>query len=198
MSDPAISLLPIIRALALMALLAAPLSAEDAPSRTRTSDLDGFGAETVDPDERRAQPREPDARDADGLDSDDRQTQPRDVDALEDDTEDPSGHEGRTHALDEHPVESPEGAPMAIELPGQADWAPTDDPEIAAARETLRDAQAAARAALERYAEMQRANYPRGEARAEIVSERERALAALARAKQALRDVDPGVPAAPR
>jgi hypothetical protein len=45
---------------------------------------------------------------------------------------------------------------------------------------------------------MRRANHPRGEARAEIERERERALAALERAKQTVRDVDPGVPAAPR
>lgn len=112
---------------------------------------------------------------------------PVDPDALETGTRDP----------DDLPVEpeppDPDTGPLA--LPGQDEWEETDDADVAAARAALRQAQARAEQAIGSYRRMIRRNHPRGEARAEIVRERNEALEAVERAKAKLRRIDPSVPA---
>jgi hypothetical protein len=103
---------------------------------------------------------------------------------------DPEDHQGTSIDLDGRVVEPGDGEerqPPKVSAPGVG--AATEDPEVAAARERLRKAQARAETLDHRYADMRRTNYPRGEERAELIREREAALVALVRAEEHLREV---------
>ncbi len=162
---------PRLRRLVLLApalLLAAGSQAEDGAAGS-PGDPDRHRGETIDPEKRGAIPSDPDAR----VES------PSDLEEFESDLE------ARTEPIDE----------------GERDAAvvrPTPDEEIEAARRRVVAAHERLAEARERYGRMQRDNYPRGDARAEIIAERDAAREALDRAMEALRELDPSAPAATR
>lgn len=74
--------------------------------------------------------------------------------------------------------------------PDPATWTPTRDPELQRLRAAYRAASERAEAAIARYDEMRDENHPRGEARLEIVRERNAAIEALREATAALQRAD--------
>jgi hypothetical protein len=98
-------------------------------------------------------------------------------------------HEATSENLSDLPNVKPDAGYVEIEVPGQADWEPTTDPQVLLARQNLLRAEARARAAITTYGDAERRDYPRGQARVRIVEERNAAMAALEEAKARLADV---------
>jgi hypothetical protein len=121
---------------------------------------------------------------------DDHEAHSEDPDSMVTGSQQMADHEATSENLaDLHPA-SPDRGFQAIDVPGQSSWESTTDPEILAARENLVRAQQRAASARTAYGDMIRDNYPRGEARLEIVQERDASMQALEKAKRALAGSD--------
>lgn len=140
---------------------------EDASDRTVGSeDLEGMEVGSEDPDERQADSEDPDSRVVGA--------------------EDMERHEAADEELTDLPAARPDSGAEAIDVPGQAHWQATTDPQVVIARDAVVRAERRAAAAEKAYGEMRQNNYPRGEARIRIVNERDDAQRALDEAKRAL------------
>lgn len=98
-------------------------------------------------------------------------------------------HEAQSRNLTDLAETRPDVGAEDIEMPGQADWAPSTDPDIIRARKDLRQAQKRARRAREVYGRAQQNDYPRGEPRLRINREYDAAMQALEEAKRAVEAV---------
>lgn len=105
-------------------------------------------------------------------------------------SENPDGLDGRSYGLQNLKTESPDPGDVPIEMEGQHGWTATTNPELIVARRNLVRAQEQARAAGTRYGDMMRTDYPTGSAREEIIRERDAAMAALEKAKEAVRAIE--------
>jgi hypothetical protein len=181
-------------ALAISLLLASPAAADDrsgAPAMAESGDPDDMVGDTEDPDEMEGHSSDPDRFAVESEDPDDLTGHSEDPDDMRGEAEDPDEMEGRSHDLsdlstDRHQqVAEVEIAPLP-EPPGAGDGV-----RVQAAWHTVESSTSYLDSMNDTYQNMLDTNYPRGDRRAAIISERNDAIEAAngARAEySALRD----------
>jgi len=145
-----------------------------------SGNLDDMTAESQDPDDMVVDSESMDGREAEAANPASMVTVAEDMDQ----------HEATSENLTNLGEDRPDTGFVEIEVPGQAEWEATTDPQILIARENLVRAQKRARAARTAYGDAQQRNYPRGAARIRIVDERDAAMNALEEAKRELAAVE--------
>jgi hypothetical protein len=159
-------------------------------SRSEAGNLEEHQAQSKDPDEMTAESHDPSEMTVGAEQLEDHEGHSENPDDMVVATERLEDHQGATENFNDLRESTPDDGFESIEVAGQADWGPTTDPEILAARKNLVRVQKRASTAREAYGEMMHRNYPRGAARVRIVEERDASMQALEEAKQALSAVE--------
>jgi len=173
-------------ALAISLLLASGAAANDRsgePAMAETEDPDEMVGHSEDPDEMEGRSFDPDAFEVESEDPDDLTGHSEDPDDMLAEAEDPDEMEGRSHDLsdletDRHQqVAEAEIAPLP-EPPG-----PNDGATVQAAWRRVESSTTHMGTMNDTYESMMDANYPRGDRRAAIITERNDAIEAANRAR---------------
>jgi len=159
---------------------------EEGAAEARADDLDDHEAGSEDPDDRTVGSEDLEDRETASEDPEQRTAGSEDPDSMVHGSGDLERHEAASEDLTDLPAARPDSGEESIDVPGQAHWQATTDPQVVIARDQLVRAERRAAAAEKAYGEMRQNNYPRGEARIRIVNERDEANRGLEEAKRAL------------
>ncbi len=159
-------------------------------ARGRAGNLEDHQASSSDLEDRMAKSRDPDEMVAESETMEGREAEAKNPASMVVDSGELDRHQATSTNLTDLREAKPDAGFEAIEVPGQADWVPSTDPEVLVARKQLVQAQKRAEAARTAYGDAQERNYPRGEARIRIVNERDAAMKTLEGAKRALEAVE--------
>ena len=163
---------------------------DDEAEETTAGDMDHHESESKDPDDMTTGSRDPDEMTTEAGTMAGREAQSQDPDGMVTTAQDMDQHEESAEDLTDLETARPDPGFEAIDVPGQAEWEPTTDPNVLIARQNLLRAEKRARAARTAYGDMMQRDYPRGQARIRIVNERDAAMKGLEEAKQALEAAD--------
>jgi hypothetical protein len=180
---------PILFACVLVALLV-PLSASswqgDDAAEATAGRLDDHEAHSENPNDSVVGSEDPNSMTVESETMAGREAQSENPDSMEASAGQLDDHEVDSESLADLAVASPDHGYESIEVSGQSSWELTNDPAVQAARDNLVKAQERASAARTTYGDMMERNYPRGQARLDIVKERDTSMQALEKAKAAL------------
>jgi hypothetical protein len=95
-------------------------------------------------------------------------------------------HEAESEELGTLSMDAPDAGARAIRMPGDDAWKKSTNPRAIVAGRNFERAQQRAEKARDNYGRMMRNDYPRGDARERIVSERDASMTALEEARTAL------------
>jgi hypothetical protein len=167
--------------------------ADDAAAESTADDIEDHEEGAEDPDRMTTGSHDPDSMTVESGTMDTRMADSEDPDKMVVGVDEMD--EASSEGLTDLKRAKPDVGYIALEIPGQSEWQSTTNARVLVARKNLLRAEARARAARTAYGNMMESDYPRGQSRIRIVTERDDSMKAFEEAKQAL-DAVQG-PAAP-
>ena len=164
---------------------------DDGAAETTAGELEDHGAGSEDPDDDLLGSEDSDRRTVGSEDPAKRRTGAGDSDSMLEGAGDSDRHSEGSEDLTNLPEAPPDSGDASIDDSGQSRREPMSasseaDPEVVIARNNLVRAEKRAAAARSAYGDMVQRDYPRGDARVQIVKERDDAMKAYEEAKRAL------------